>query len=137
MVSEQHHGLVVRPFDTDYVIIKFALVVSSLHLFVLFHLRHVNSIATSCTKVIQSIIMQLLNQDGAVEKVIKKHMTIGIFQDLAYVQYHPRTYIQFPFLLLPLVQYYMIGVTCFNITSLPIFKAPLNRGFNVSYSIYL
>ena len=30
----------------------------------------------------QSIIMQLLNQTGTVEKIIEKYLTIGIFQDL-------------------------------------------------------
>ena len=29
--------------------------------------------------------MQLLNQGGTVEKIIEKHVTIGIFQDLAEV----------------------------------------------------
>ena len=30
----------------------------------------------------QSIIMQLLNQTGTVEKIIEKYLIIGIFQDL-------------------------------------------------------
>ena len=68
---EQHHGLVVIPFDTGYVIVKLALIISSLYFFVLFRLRHVNSIGKSCKEAIQSIIMQLLNQGGTVEKVIK------------------------------------------------------------------
>ena len=51
--------------------------------FVLFHLRLVNFIGTSCTEVIQSIIMQVLNQGGTIEKIIEKHVTIGIFQDFS------------------------------------------------------
>ena len=83
MASEYHHGLVAIPFDTGYVVVKLPLIISSLDFIVLFHLRHINSIGTSCTETIQSIIMQLLNQSGTVEEIIKKHVTIGIFQDLA------------------------------------------------------
>ena len=68
---EQHHGLVAIPFDTGYVVVKLALIISSLYFFVLFRLWHVNSIGKSCKEAIQSIIMQLLNQGGTVEKVIK------------------------------------------------------------------
>ena len=64
-------------------VVKFTLVIFSLHFPVLFHLRHVNSIGTSSTEAIQSIIMQLLNQGGTAEKIIEKHVTIGTFQDLA------------------------------------------------------
>ena len=52
--------------------------------FVLFHLQYVNSIGTSCTEAIQPTIVQLLYQCGTFEKIIKKHVTIDIFQDLAY-----------------------------------------------------
>ena len=83
MASEYRHGLVVIPLDTGYVVVKLPFVISSLDFIVLFHLRHINSIGTSCTETIQSIIMQLLNQGGAVEEIIEKHVTIGIFQDLA------------------------------------------------------
>ena len=31
----------------------------------------------------QSIIIQPLNQGGTIEKIIKEHVAIGIFQDLA------------------------------------------------------
>ena len=75
--------LVVIPFDASYVVVKFALVISLLHFFVVFHLWHVNSIGTSCAEAIQSIIMQLLNQGGTAEKIIKKHEAISIFQELA------------------------------------------------------
>ena len=82
MASDEHQGLVVIPFDTCYVVVKFALVISLLHFFVLFHLWYVNYIRTSCTDAMQSIIMQLLNQTGTVEKIIEKYLIIGIFQDL-------------------------------------------------------
>ena len=61
-------------------VVKFELVISSLHFSVLFYLRHVNSIGTSNTEAMQSIIMQLLNQGGTAEKIIEKHVTIGISQ---------------------------------------------------------
>ena len=58
---------------------KFALVISSRHLFVLIHLQHVNSTETSCTNAIQSIIMQLLNQGWNVGKIIEEQVAISIF----------------------------------------------------------
>ena len=80
MASELQHGLAI-PLDTGYVVVKFELVISSLYFLILCHLRHINSMGTSCTGVIESITMQLLNQGETVEKIIKKHAAIGIFQN--------------------------------------------------------
>ena len=67
MASKWHHGLIAIPFDTGEQVMWL----------------YVNSIGTSCIEAIQSIIMQLFNQGGTVEKIIKKHVIIDIFQDLA------------------------------------------------------
>ena len=53
-------------------VIKFTLATSLLHFLVLFYLRHVTSIGTSCTDTMKYIIKQLLNQGGTVEKMIEK-----------------------------------------------------------------
>ena len=52
--------------------------------FVLFHLQYVNSIGASCTEAIQPTLVQRLYQGGTFEKIIKKHVPMDIFQDLAY-----------------------------------------------------
>ena len=106
-------------------VVKLALIISSLYFFVLFRLWHVNSIGESCKEAIQSIIMQLLNQGGTVEKVIKTTC------DNRYLSGHGISLV--PHLKLNPIPFHsfalgkiLVDRFCFTVTSIPIFKARLN-----------